>query len=59
MNEVTNDYTRAPYIKPKLERVELVAEEAVLATCKYNNGAQSGMDYTCMPDLDCVVTQRS
>ena len=55
MNGTKDKKARAPYIKPLMERVELVPQEAVLATCKYNNGNDS----TCGPDPDCIVTQRS
>jgi len=34
--------TRRPYRKPKLERVQLVAEEAVLTACKRGRDCMSG-----------------
>jgi hypothetical protein len=43
------------YTKPSITRVELVAGEAVLALCKYNNGVKSN----CGTDLTCSATQRS
>jgi hypothetical protein len=50
--------TREAYCKPQMEQVELVPEEAVLATCKYNTG--SGNQYLCEPGvLTCISTQRS
>ena len=33
----TTEKIRKPYLKPKLERVHLVAEEAVLSGCKNLN----------------------
>lgn len=56
MDKVTKEMTRLPYVKPMMEKVELVAEEAVLSTCKYNNG---NLSQCAAEDLDCVVTQRS
>ncbi len=41
------------YVKPTMEKVELVAEEAVLATCK--TGAQGD----CGWDPVCLITARS
>lgn len=46
---------KKPYIKPALSKIRLVADEAVLALCKYNNGVKSA----CMPNLSCVRTRRS
>ncbi len=43
------------YTKPALNKIRLVAEEAVLALCKYNNGAKSA----CTPNPTCVRTRRS
>jgi hypothetical protein len=43
------------YTKPLLSEVRLVAEEAVLALCKFNNGVQN----TCEGDQSCIATQRS
>ncbi len=45
------------YTKPKLVVVRLVAQEAVLALCK-NNGGVGARD-VCLPDRNCVQTQRS
>ena len=44
---------REAYIKPAMEKVELVAEEAVLATCK--NGTQGDCGF----DPVCLITARS
>jgi hypothetical protein len=43
------------YTKPKLTEVRLVAEEAVLANCKFNNNVLS----SCGGDLACLATPRS
>lgn len=43
------------YTKPALNKIRLVAEEAVLALCKYNNGVKS----SCAPNPTCVHTRRS
>ncbi|OGO27717.1 MAG: hypothetical protein A2Z16_07115 [Chloroflexi bacterium RBG_16_54_18] len=54
------DKARKTYIKPVLSKIRLVAEEAVLATCKYGTGGIGG--YTiCQTagDLTCVATARS
>ena len=48
-------YNKKPYIKPQVTKVKLVAGEAVLATCKFNNGVQENCD----PDLACFVTWRT
>jgi len=48
--------TKAQYTKPLIKRTRLVAGEAVLGSCKYNNGVkvQCGMDGVCID-----ATQRS
>jgi hypothetical protein len=43
------------YVKPVLSEVRLVAEEAVLALCKFGTGNQSA----CIPDRFCISTPRS
>jgi hypothetical protein len=49
--------TKKAYIKPIVSKVRLVAEEAVLALCKYNDAGARG---ACVPpDLSCVSTRRS
>ncbi len=59
MDTETNQKSKTPYIKPLMEKIELVPEEAVLATCKYNHGAQSDPIMNCAPDLACIFTARS
>ncbi len=49
------DQTKKAYIKPTLSKIHLVAEEAVLALCKWNNGAKS----SCQGDRTCVSMRRS
>lgn len=48
---------RRSYSKPSINKIKLVAEEAVLAQCKWNTGA--GNRALCMPDRTCVATPRS
>ncbi len=42
------------YIKPALTEVRLVPDEAVLATCKQNNGIFAA----CQGDLSCMNSQQ-
>lgn len=53
MTEKQEPKKRETYVKPAMEKVELVAEEAVLATCK--TGAQGD----CGWDPVCLITARS
>lgn len=54
------DKARKAYIKPILSRVRLVAEEAVLATCKFNTGGIGGRNVCQLAgDLTCIATARS
>lgn len=55
VDHASDEKVRAPYIKPRMEQVELVPEEAVLATCKYGDGART----LCGPDPVCNITARS
>jgi len=48
---------KAVYIKPSINRIKLVASEAVLALCKLGTGA--GVSVDCEPDLLCVADARS
>ena len=43
------------YTKPQMTEIRLVADEAVLGLCKYNNGNQG----LCGGDSSCITTQRS
>jgi hypothetical protein len=45
------------YEKPQINRIKLVANEAVLALCKFGEGV--GGRGRCTPDLSCVSTPRS
>ena len=45
------------YIKPRVNRIKLVANEAVLSLCKFNQGG--GGQANCIPDLLCVSQPRS
>jgi hypothetical protein len=48
--------TKKTYSKPIINKVRMVAEEAVLGLCKYNDAATGAM---CAPDLSCVLVGRS
>jgi hypothetical protein len=48
---------RKDYLKPRVNRIQLVANEAVLSLCKFGEGA--GGQALCVPDLLCVSTPRS
>ena len=48
-----SDQAKKDYVKPALNKIRLVAEEAVLAACK--NGTQN----RCFPNPTCVRTFRS
>lgn len=54
-NKNTNGGNKKVYSKPSITQIRLVADEAVLALCKWNNGVR--MD--CRPDRSCVATWRS
>lgn len=43
------------YIKPTFNQIRLVAEEAVLALCKYSDGTRG----SCLPDRTCLSKRRS
>jgi len=52
----TTEKVRKPYQKPTLERVRLVAEEAVLAGCKLAIGGVSpGVTGTCINISACLL----
>jgi hypothetical protein len=50
------DTPKKAYTKPVISQIRLVAEEAVLALCKWNIVGARG---DCMPDRSCVFTRRS
>jgi len=54
-NERSVSKEKKAYIKPTLSKIRLVADEAVLALCKYNNGVRG----SCTPNPTCVRTRRS
>ncbi|NLF13098.1 MAG: hypothetical protein GX597_15030 [Anaerolineaceae bacterium] len=43
---------RKPYVKPEMERIQLVPEEAVLGGCKTTSGGGIGTDF---PSGNCVT----
>lgn len=45
------------YVKPAINTIKLVADEAVLSLCKFNHGATNIAE--CGPDTSCVSTWRS
>jgi hypothetical protein len=47
---------KKPYNKPVVFQVRLVAEEAVLALCKWGSAS---LRLQCAPDLSCLSTARS
>jgi hypothetical protein len=47
------------YQKPVVTKVQLLAEQAVLATCKTGQGAGSRSDCFAAGDLSCVAAPRS
>ena len=49
----TREVTRKPYQKPKIGRVQLIPEEAVLAACK--TSLASGPDNPCNLPGDCLI----
>lgn len=54
MNQPKNEIKEKKiYQKPLLLKVELIAEDAVLAVCKNGQGGE------CRPDLSCFSSQRS
>lgn len=57
LNETAAEQVKKAYTKPVLSQIQLVAEEAVLALCKWGNGASSRA--LCMPDRTCVSQRRS
>ena len=51
-----NAPTKKGYMKPVVSKIRLVAEEAVLCNCKFNNGVQN----VCGSDPSCSnMTRRS
>ena len=48
---------RKAYTKPVVSQIRLVAEEAVLALCKWGTGAS--VRTACLPDRTCVSQRRS
>ena len=57
-NDMTQERARKPYKKPKIESVRLVAEEAVLSTCKLSSSGAAQFNFlNCIePDgPDCVT----
>ncbi|HXK42592.1 MAG TPA: hypothetical protein PKV82_07165 [Anaerolineae bacterium] len=51
--------TRKLYVRPVVEEVQMVAEEAVLATCKNNAGASGESSCQAAGDLGCTSSARS
>ena len=49
----TTEGKRRPYSRPRLERVALKPEEAVMASCKNNNPGAAR--FTCSPFFGCGV----
>ncbi len=48
MKKTKTKTTRRPYCKPQMEKVQLVPEEAVLASCKGHGGTNEGPgDFNC------------
>lgn len=54
--DLSQKITRRPYQKPEIERVRLVAEEAVLNICKLGSGevGPNGSDNGCVTVVNCV-----
>ncbi|MEC4676407.1 MAG: hypothetical protein VST72_05730 [Nitrospirota bacterium] len=50
----TEKKSRRPYNRPKIEQVQLIAEEAVLTTCKTTGGV-TGPTTTCTGKGDCSI----
>lgn len=50
--------SRKSYVKPAVTSIKLVAEEAVLALCKFGNNGP-GVRTACFPDRTCSSTRRS
>ena len=46
---------RKRYVKPQIAEVRLVAQEAVLGTCKFQTGQANR--YQCDPDPNCLSSQ--
>jgi hypothetical protein len=57
LNETAAEQVKKAYTKPVLSQIQLVAEEAVLALCKWGDGA--GGRALCLPDRTCVSQRRS
>jgi hypothetical protein len=57
LTEVSVGKLKKTYSKPAISQIQLVAEEAVLALCKYGNGSASRM--LCSPDRTCISMRRS
>jgi len=55
--DLSADQQKKAYSKPTVKEIRLVAEEAVLALCKHNNGI--GNFGLCIPDRCCVMHPRS
>jgi hypothetical protein len=53
MTQNSTTIAKKTYIKPMISKIRLVAEEAVLATCK------TGVREACRPDVTCSRIRRS
>ena len=58
LNDLQAEQQKRAYTKPLLSQIQLVAEEAVLALCKYGDGSPSAKA-KCKPDMTCVSIRRS
>lgn len=62
MEEMVTDRSavqvKKAYTKPVVNKIRLVAEEAVLALCKEGTGG-IGIRIQCFPDRTCLLTRRS
>lgn len=57
LTEIAAKQVKKAYIKPAISQIQLVAEEAVLALCKWGDGAVSRA--LCFPDRTCNSQRRS
>lgn len=57
LTEQSAERPKKAYTKPVLSQIQLVAEEAVLALCKWGTGP--GGRNACLPDRTCSSMRRS
>lgn len=57
LTQVSVGKRKKAYSKPAISQIHLVAEEAVLALCKYGDGSASRT--MCFPDRTCNSQRRS